>query len=217
MKRFLLVLCLLFFMPVISYGFSVISGEPLEKGKEAIHLDLGYPDVAFLYDTGYESDSNLGLKLRLGYGPISNIGRKECTNDENCKADVWIFLGGRYIKEIKHKGKLHLAFRFEPGFMIVAKEAKGAGIMMAPGIIFSIPLKDPVIINFGFNAPVHMYSYKDGVFIGIPVAFTVGSEFKVDTQLNITVQLEAGPSVAIAEGSSTDMYILFKIGMGLGM
>jgi len=101
--------------------------------------------------------------------------------------------------------------------MVVAKDAKGAGFMLAPGLIFSIPLKEPVIINFGFNAPFHIYFYKDGVFTGIPVAFTVGSEFKVDNDLNITVQLEAGPSVGIAEGSDTSMYILFKIGMGIGL
>ncbi|MCX7959393.1 MAG: hypothetical protein N3B13_10130 [Deltaproteobacteria bacterium] len=204
-------------IPAISFAFSVISGEPLGKSKDAIHFDLGYPDVSFLYDTGYEADSNLGLKLRLGYGPLSHINRRECVNDEKCQADVWFFLGARYIKELRHKGKLHLALRLEPGFLLVAKEAKGAGFMLSPGIIFSIPLKEPVIINFGFNAPFHIYFYKDGVFAGIPVAFTAGSEIKVDTQTNITVQLEAGPSVGIAEGSDTSVYILFKIGMGIGL
>lgn len=204
-------------IPISSSAISFISGEPLGKGVEALHLDLGYPDFSFLYDTGYETNANLGLKLRLGYAPITNIKRQECANYENCKADLWIFLGGRYIKEIRPKGKLHMALRLEPGFLVIAKEAKGAGIMMATGIIFSIPLKEPIIINFGFNAPLHIYSYKEGIFMGIPVAFTVGSEFKIDTQVNLTTQLEAGPSIAIAEGSDSDIYILFKIGMGLGL
>jgi hypothetical protein len=215
MKRILLFIFL--FIPATTFGFSVISGEPLGKGKDAIHFDLGYPDVSFLYDTGYEADSNLGLKLRLGYGPLSHIHRRECVNDVDCNADVWIFLGARYIKQLRHKGKLNLALRLEPGFLVVAKDARGAGFMLSPGLIFSLPLKEPVIINFGFNAPFHIYFYKDGVFVGIPVAFSVGSEFKVDTDLNITVQLEAGPSVGIAEGSDTSMYILFKIGMGIGL
>ncbi len=204
-------------IPSLTFAFSAISGEPLSKSKEALHFDLGYPDVSFLYDTGYEQDSDLGLKLRLGYGPFSHINKKECTGDSPCQANVWFFLGGRYIKELRHKGKLHLALKLEPGFMLVAKDAKGAGFMLSPGIIFAIPLKEPVIINFGFNAPFHISFYKDGVFAGIPVAFSVGSEFKIDTQMNITVQLEAGPSVGIAEGSDTSVYILFKIGMGLGI
>ncbi len=217
MKNRLLLSLIIFFIPVYSYAFSTISGEPLGTSKEAIHFDLGYPDVSFLYDTGYEPDSNLGLKIRLGYGTLSHINRKECINDEHCQADVWIFLGARYIKELKHKGKLHLALKMEPGFLLVAKEAKGAGFMLSPGIVFSIPLKEPVIINFGFNSPFHIYFYKDGVFAGIPVAFTAGSEIKVDTQMNINVQLEAGPSIGIAEGSDTSVYILFKIGMGIGL
>lgn len=217
MQKVFVISLLATLVPISSSAISFISGEPLGKGTEALHLDLGYPDFSFLYDTGYETNANLGLKLRLGYAPIANIKRRECANDENCKADVWAFLGGRYIKEIRHKGKLHTALRLEPGFLVLAKETKGAGIMMSTGIIFSIPLKEPVIINFGFNAPLHIYSYKDGIFMGIPVAFTVGSEFKVDTQMNLTVQLEAGPSIAIADGSDSDMYILFKIGMGLGL
>ncbi|GEM_PF-3443185 len=204
-------------VPYYTYAFSTISGESLGKSKEALHFDLGYPDVSFLYDTGYESDSNLGLKLRLGYGPLSNINKRECMNDTHCQADIWFFLGARYVKELRHKGKLHLAFKFEPGFMLIAKDAKGAGFMLAPGIVFAIPLKEPVILNFGFNLPFHFYFYKDGAFIGIPVAFTAGSEFKVDTQTNITIQLEAGPSIGIAEGSESSVYILFKIGMGLGI
>lgn len=203
--------------PAYLFAFSVISGEPLGRSKEAIHIDLGYPDVSFLYDTGYEDDANLGLRLRLGYGPFSHINKKECVNDEHCQADIWFILGARYIKELRHKGKLHLALKLEPGFMLVAKDAKGAGFMLSPGIIFAIPLKEPVIINFGFNSPFHIYFYKDGVFVGIPVAFTAGSEIKVDTQMNITIQLEAGPSVGIAEGSDTSVYILFKIGMGIGL
>lgn len=216
MKRIFLIFIIVL-IPSLSFAFSVISGEPLGKSREALHFDLGYPDVSFLYDTGYEADSNLGLKLRLGYGSLSHMNKKECVNDTQCQADVWFFLGARYIKEVHHKGKLHLAFRLEPGFFLVAKDAKGAGLMLSPGIIFAIPLKEPVIINFGFNAPFHMYFYKDGLFVGIPVAFTVGSEIKVDTQMNITIQLEAGPSIGIAEGSDSSMYILFKIGMGLGL
>ncbi len=215
-RKLFFVFCL-FIVPCMGFAFSTISGEPLGKSKEALHFDLGYPDVSFLYDTGYEADANLGLKLRLGYGPLSHINKKECVNDEHCQADVWFFLGARYIKELRHKGKLHLALKLEPGFMLVAKDAKGAGFMLSPGIIFAIPLKEPVIINFGFNAPFHIYFYKDGVFAGIPVAFTAGSEIKVDTQMNITIQLEAGPSVGIAEGSDTSVYILFKIGMGIGL
>lgn len=205
------------FIPFTAFAFSTNSGEPLGVNKDALHFDLGYPDVSFLYDTGYEADSNLGLKLRLGYGTLSHIHRRECANDYECEADVWFFLGARYIKELRHRGKLHMALRLEPGFFLVAKEAKGAGFMIAPGIVFAIPLKEPVIINFGFNAPIHIYFYKEGVFFGIPVAFTVGSEIKIDNQTNITIQLEAGPSIAIAEGSDSSVYLLFKIGMGFGL
>ncbi|MCX7944745.1 MAG: hypothetical protein N2746_09595 [Deltaproteobacteria bacterium] len=206
-----------FCLPSLVFAFSVSSGEPLGKSKDALHLEIGYPDVSFLYDTGYESDSNLGLKFRLGYGPLSHINRRKCVDDEHCQADVWIFLGARYIKELRHKGKLNLALKLEPGFMLIAKDAKGAGFLLSPGLIFSVPLKEPVIINFGFNAPFHIYFYKEGAFVGIPVAFTAGSEIKVDTQTNVTIQLEAGPSIGIAEGSDTSVYILFKIGIGIGL
>ena len=134
---------------------------------------------------------------------------------------MWLAFGGVYKKNIRNGGKYNLGFQIDFGPAMWLSPSFMPGLTVGPSMIFGVPLKDVATLNFGFGVPF-MMTFKDGVWVQIPIGFKMGGEFFIDPMLTVNMNLEIGPgiqTVSHKNGSNTDtdVYALFKFGISFGL
>lgn len=197
-------------------GLSLFSGRTLGGNASALNVSAGLPDLSVMYVSGWSPDADLAGWLRFGYlSPIYLHGDT-----------LWLTFGGTYKKNIRNYGKYNLGLTFDFGPFMFFRYAAGPGyhndqfnpgLLFGPGMIFGIPLKDIATLNLGMHIPV-ILTFRDEVVAQIPIGFVIGSEIYIDPALSVNLNFEVGPGViAGGNGSTTDVYALFKVGVSFGL
>ena len=202
--------------PAHAVGLSLFSGRTLGGNNSALNVSAGLPDLSATYVTAWGPDTDLAGWLRFGYlSPIVLHGDT-----------LWLTFGGTYKKNIRNYGKYNLGLTFDFGPFMFFRYAAGPGyrndsfnpgLLFGPGMIFGIPLKDFATLNLGLHIPV-ILTFRDEVVAQVPIGFVIGSEIFIDPALSVNLNFEVGPGViASGNGSMTDVYALFKVGISFGL
>jgi hypothetical protein len=171
-------------------GWGLHSGDTLRGGDNMVYGEFGWPSVALGFQHGMSSKVDLGFRLDLIYG-------LEYTTTTALGMGMRMPIRIAMAKGGKFSAMLH----FDPGVKFDAFSFFGKplfGIWLPLGLEFGIHIVPEATLQFGFDMPFYL-NLTQAVYVGIPIQFGFGFEYKIDDHLGVGLNTRFGPSIGAGD------------------
>ncbi len=185
-------------------GWNVQSGNTVGGGNTVIHAQMGFPGVSATLLHGMTSKIDLGGRFSFNYGY------------EGMPSTIVPGLKLQFILRVGlvERNKINFGLRAEPGFSAYfAGGGTAFGILVPVGFDFGIRASDALSVNLNLDLPMfaQFYSYGGPGSFWVPVLFGAGAEYKIDNNLELTLNSRFGPAIHTSGAAVFAFNLLFGV------
>ena len=192
-------LLLLLLAPSRAEGYTLLGGETLDVMKNALHIQVGYPEVDARYHIPILKNFEVAPRLTLYYAHGFAGGALQPGVLGNT-------LGVILRWTLFSKKRFHLAFRAAPALFVTyvgtGEPVVGFRLGVPGGLAMDWDVSQEVRIVAGVSLPV-LLTGAPGLALAVPIDMRLGAEVALTEEMNLSVLLEAGPAVIAAPGVDT--------------
>lgn len=170
--------------PLVGNHWSLVTGETVSPGRDALSFELGWPGVGVGYIHGLSDRSDVGIKFDLLYG-------FEGTSTSRIGMGVRVPL--RIVAS--RRDKLSIELHTDPGFRFYgSKDGSGSDFFVAfpVGATLGIQATPELRVAAGFDLNMAVLTTHGGAF-EIGPQFGFGAEYFIDHQLLVGLNTRFGP------------------------
>jgi hypothetical protein len=184
--------------------WSVESGKTVGAGQTVFWGQVGYPGIWAEIIHGMDPTLEIGGKFAFNYGFEGII---DC---------CVVGLDFQFLlrKQFFDNGKIRIAGRFDPGFLLYFPSGfTFFGITFPIGVEFGFPVSSVVSINASFDLPMYVLfgSGGYGTTFVIPLLFGGGAEYLIEKNLALTFKLKLGPSIVTGNYFGSTKFTLYAL------
>jgi len=194
--------------------YSLLGGETLKVRDSALEVQAGYPEVRLAYHIPIIENLVITPRITMFY---QGLGRYVTSTAPFGKAIFGMGFGADIKYRVFEKKGVHLAviaplsvnFRFTDAFVGAVQIGVPGGVEVTWEANKTINLvggvRFPFAIGFGSGT---------GGFLYVPLVASIGAEFAVTDQINLTATFEGGGIIGHCKGlTSTGTYVAGLVGV----
>jgi hypothetical protein len=166
-------------------GWSVLSGETVGQGGNALVGQVGWPGLSLGMLHGATSRFDIGGKLSFNYGREGIVTQVV----PGLKLQAWMRL------MLVESSKVNVGLTFAPGpFFYFFNGYTDVGLALPIALTIGIPVGSALMLNIGLDAPFYV-TFGSGGGPVVPLLVGGGLEYFIDRQLAFTFNVRMGPSL----------------------
>ena len=170
-------------------GWSVLSGQTLGQGANALVGQAGWPGVSLGLLHGATSRFDIGGRLGFNYGREGIVTRVV----PGLKLQAWVRL------MLVQTSKVNLGLSFAPGpFFYFNRGSTDVGLVLPLAFTLGIPVGSALMLNVGLDVPFYVVFGTGGGPV-VPLLVGAGGEYFIDRNLALTFNTRFGPSLGTYE------------------
>jgi len=178
--------------PALSDGrYSLLGGEVLSKGVNAVSGEFGWPSITFGYTHGMGQNWDIGAKLDILYGV------------EGVTSATQFGLGFRVPLRmtVLRSDRVSVLVHFDPGLKVFTYSSALFGFSFPIGTVIGYAASPQVNVSFGFDLPMTLYVTPSPVQLLLGPMFGPAIEYHVDQKILVGFNTRFGPIFATSGGN----------------
>jgi len=179
--------------PAVSDGrYSLLGGEVLSKGVNAVSGEFGWPSITFGYTHGMGQNWDIGAKFDILYG------------FEGVTSATQFGLGFRVPLRmtVLRNDRLSVLVHFDPGLKLFTYSPALFGISFPIGTVIGYAASPQVNVGFGIDLPMTLYVTPSPVQLLLGPMFGPAIEYHVDQKILVGFNTRFGPIFATSDGNN---------------
>lgn len=196
-------------LAVPAQAYTLLGGKTLDKGKAALDVRLGYPEVHARFFYPITKDLEVIPRFSFYYAP-SFLGGGEFPGN----------VGDTFGTDLRYQVYSHkdfdLALYWQVAFFVnyTPSVTGGMQIGVPGGVQASYKVTDIIVLSAGFQVPLAITF--DPVVLFVPINVDLGIELELTERLNFLTTVEIGPVIVVPKGgtgSFVGLNAMFLVGI----
>ncbi len=179
--------------------YSLLGGEVLGKGVNAVSGEFGWPSITFGYTHGMGQNWDIGGKFDLLYGV------------EGVTSQTHFGLGFRVPLRatVLRSDRISVLVHIDPGLKVFTTSPALFGLSFPVGVVLGYAANREVNVSFGVDLPMTLYVTPSPVNFLVGPWFGPAVEYHVDQRLLVGFNTRFGP--IFASGGGNDFGFLMQL------